>query len=381
MTNKSMTTLELKKMNQLNVYRYIYQAQKTSKQDIAYHLNMGLTTVTQNLKILEKDGLIHKNGFYESTGGRKANAIEIVRDKWISIGLEILKERLYIVAIDLYGDLIMHKRIETPFTSSLLYCQEVGVFLQDFIADLEINTPYILGVSIILQGIIGLDEKHIIYSPLLGQTTLTLDDFQKYIPFPCHFEHDSKAAAYLECWHNNQFNDAVVLLLNQNLGSAVVINGKVHKGSHVNSGLIEHMVLDPHGKPCYCGKKGCLETICSAEALSQKVNIEVFFKSIRDHETTYQLIWDEYLKSLAQAIHYTHSVLDVPIIISGYLAAYITHDDLEKIVSYIRELSHFTFDISYFHMSQHGFLAPAIGGALYYIDLFLQNPKKEAVTK
>lgn len=377
MTNKSMTTLELKKMNQQNVYRYIYQTRQTSKQDIAYHLNMGLTTVTQNLKNLEDSGLIQKNGFYESTGGRKANAIEIVKEKWISLGVEILKERLYIVAIDLYGDLIMHQRIEYPFVSSLSYCQEVGKYIDEFVESLGIPSTRILGVSLILQGIIDLDGKKIIYSPLLGSTTLNLDSFQQYISFPCHLEHDSKAAAYLECWHNEQYKDAIVLLLNQNLGSAIVIDGKVHKGLNVNSGLIEHMVIKPDGETCYCGKRGCLETLCSAEALSQKVNIEVFFKSIRDHETTYQFIWNDYLYHLAKALHYVHSVLDVPIIISGYLAAYITNDDLENISSYIQEISHFTFDSSYFHISQHGFLAPAIGGALYYVDSFLKHPFQE----
>ena len=39
---------------------------------------MGLSTVSQNLNLLEQDGLIEKNGYFESTGGRKANAIQIV---------------------------------------------------------------------------------------------------------------------------------------------------------------------------------------------------------------------------------------------------------------------------------------------------------------
>ena len=40
--------------------------------------------------LLEQEGLIEKNGFFASTGGRKANAIQIVSDFKISIGIGIL---------------------------------------------------------------------------------------------------------------------------------------------------------------------------------------------------------------------------------------------------------------------------------------------------
>ena len=51
---------------------------------------MGLSTVSQNLNLLEPEGLIEKNGFFASTCGRKANAIQIVSDFKISIGIGIL---------------------------------------------------------------------------------------------------------------------------------------------------------------------------------------------------------------------------------------------------------------------------------------------------
>ena len=41
---------------------------------------MGLSTVSQNLNELENDGLISRNGYFESTGGRKAQIIKIVED-------------------------------------------------------------------------------------------------------------------------------------------------------------------------------------------------------------------------------------------------------------------------------------------------------------
>ena len=43
---------------------------------IVQDLQMGLSTVSQNLNLLEKEGLIDRNGYFDSTGGRKAQAIQ-----------------------------------------------------------------------------------------------------------------------------------------------------------------------------------------------------------------------------------------------------------------------------------------------------------------
>ena len=52
MAEKSVTTITLKKINKKNVYQYIYRKRQTSKQQIVQDLQMGLSTVSQNLNVL-----------------------------------------------------------------------------------------------------------------------------------------------------------------------------------------------------------------------------------------------------------------------------------------------------------------------------------------
>ena len=64
MSEKGLTNISLKKINKSKVYQYIYRKKKTSKQQIVQELQMGLSTVSQNLNLLEQEGLIEKkNGF------------------------------------------------------------------------------------------------------------------------------------------------------------------------------------------------------------------------------------------------------------------------------------------------------------------------------
>lgn len=81
---------------------------------------MGLSTVSQNLNDLETSGLISRNGYFESTGGRKAQIIRIVEDFRISIGLGILKDMFHIVAVNLYGDAIAQKRFHYLIKTAML---------------------------------------------------------------------------------------------------------------------------------------------------------------------------------------------------------------------------------------------------------------------
>ena len=121
MKEKGMTTINLKKFNRNKVYQYIYQQKETSKLQIVRDLQMGLSTVSQNLNELEQDGLICRNGYFESTGGRKAQIIRIVEDFRISLGLGILKDMFHIVAVNLYGEAIATETIELSYKSDDVY--------------------------------------------------------------------------------------------------------------------------------------------------------------------------------------------------------------------------------------------------------------------
>ena len=98
MSEKGLTTIALKKIRS-KIYQCIYRSKLTSKLQIVQDLQMGLSTVSQNLNLLENEGLIEKNGYFDSTGGRKANAIQIVSDFRISIGVGILKNMFNITDI------------------------------------------------------------------------------------------------------------------------------------------------------------------------------------------------------------------------------------------------------------------------------------------
>ncbi len=376
MIEKGLTNISVKKINRSKVYQYIYRKKITSKLQIVQDLQMGLSTVSQNLNLLEQDGLIEKNGYFESTGGRKANAIQIVSDFRISIGIGILKNMFHITAVDLYGNALYTNTIPFPYSNTPDYYKQVTDKIKEFIATNQYDEEKILGVSIATQGITSPDHSTVLYGNIMNNTGMILEDFSRYLPYPCYLEHDSKSAAFLELWKHPELDSAVVFLLNRNLGGAIITNHQIHQGSSMHSGTIEHICINPDGPLCYCGNRGCLETYCSANALEQAagMNIKDFFSLLREKKSS-QLtqIWKDYLHHLAFAMKNLNLIIDAPIIISGYLAPYFLEDDIAYLTKHINVSSPFALNKEHIFVGTNGQYTPAIGAALFYVNQFIHS--------
>jgi glucokinase len=61
----------------------------------------------------------------------------------------------------------------------------------------------------------------------------------------------------------------VGVVVSTGVGGGLVIDGRVWEGARGNAGLVGHVVIDPDGEPCPCGRRGCVETIASGPAIAR----------------------------------------------------------------------------------------------------------------
>ncbi len=64
--------------------------------------------------------------------------------------------------------------------------------------------------------------------------------------------------------------DVIFVTLGTGVGGAVIINGRLHAGATGKAGEFGHVVVDPQGHPCGCGKHGCVETFSSGPAIARE---------------------------------------------------------------------------------------------------------------
>ena len=388
MSETGLTTIQLKKINKSKVYHNIYQQHTTSKLQIVQELQMGFSTVSQNLTLLEQEGYIQRNGYFDSTGGRKAQTIQIVPDFRISIGIGILKEMFHMTAIDLYGHILDMETISLSYADTDAYYKQMTEKIQAFITSHHYDPQKILGISIATQGITSSDHTTVTYGKILHNTGMNVDHFSSRLPFACHLEHDSKSAAHLELWNHPELDSAIVILLNRNLGGAIITDRHIHQGSTMHSGTLEHMCVNPDGPLCYCGNRGCLETYCSADALEQASGMPIpdFFHSLRkisrhtadtdtDEKKSSQIsqIWEDYLNHLAFAMKNLNLIIDAPMILSGYLASFLTEEDTQYLLKQINAATPFPLRKEQILVGTYGQYTQAAGAALYYVETFINT--------
>jgi glucokinase len=100
-----------------------------------------------------------------------------------------------------------------------------------------------------------------------------LDIIKKYSSLPAAITNDANAAALGEMIFGaaKGMKDFVIITLGTGLGSGIVVNGELVYGADGFAGEIGHTIVDPEGRECGCGRKGCLETYASATGLHRTV--------------------------------------------------------------------------------------------------------------
>lgn len=142
------------------------------------------------------------------------------------------------------------------------------------IAALEVHLGALVGVGIGIPGQVDPQAGTVRLAVNLGVGTAPLPiaaAVEDAVGAPAVMENDVRAAALGA--HRMLAPDAEVLVfvgLGTGVAAGVVIDGRLHRGSHGLAGEIGHVVVDPDGEVCGCGARGCLETVISGSALRRR---------------------------------------------------------------------------------------------------------------
>jgi glucokinase len=87
---------------------------------------------------------------------------------------------------------------------------------------------------------------------------------------PTFVDNDAKALALAEGWAGaaKGERDYVAMVVSTGVGGGIVLDGRLLDGRLGNAGHIGHVVVEPDGRPCACGGRGCLEAEASGTAIA-----------------------------------------------------------------------------------------------------------------
>lgn len=356
-----------------NIYRFIYKEKQSSRQQIAEQLGISLPTVTQNLNLLKDNNLIYISGTYESSGGRKANIFKCVPNSHYALGIDITRNHIVMVLINLDLEITESKRIRITFEDTEEYyntmCSEVEAFL-----DLNPDARQkLLGIGISLPAIIEVDHRSVYYASVIKISKNIYERLQEKLPYPFLLFNDASSAGLAESWFSNTDEPVIYLLLSGSVGGSFTNAGNPFFGNNSKAAEFGHMCIVPNGRQCYCGCHGCLDAYCSSKILTAFTNgsLEDFFKELSAGNEGFRRVFDEYLDYLAIAVNNLRMCYDCDIIIGGTVGAYMA-PYLDTLRQKAIALNPFEEDSSYIRSCHYKTSASAVGAAIYYINEFIE---------
>ncbi len=191
-------------------------------------------------------------------------------------------------------------------------------------ANLKIDDIEWIGVG--SPGIANSEKGIIEYSCNLGfNNTPLVKLIEERIKKPAFVENDANAAAYGEFLAGaaKGSKNAVCVTLGTGVGGGIIIDSKIYSGFNFAGAELGHMVIDPNGPDCNCGRKGCFEVFSSATGLirmtkeamdkdktslmhkmadNKRIGGKLSFNAMRAGDQAAKEVVDKYIKYLAMGI-------------------------------------------------------------------------------
>ncbi|MEW6386514.1 MAG: ROK family protein [Thermodesulfobacteriota bacterium] len=152
--------------------------------------------------------------------------------------------------------------------------QEQEIFLSSLAADLkacgqkaqELGAE-VQGVGLGIPGRILPAEGVVVFSPNIPALNACplVPTLKPQLPWPLSLENDANLFALGEHWlgAGAGFSEMLGITLGTGVGGGLILNGRIWSGTAGTSGEVGHTTIEPEGKKCHCGNRGCLETVAS----------------------------------------------------------------------------------------------------------------------
>lgn len=367
--------IEVKKLNRRNVLTYMLGKEQVSKRDVAVALHLSIPTVTQCMVELQEMGLVQECGAMDSMGGRKSMGYRSVKTARVAIGVDITRKHINVVVIDLAMDVLYSRRVTVRLHDTRASYEELRGIICDAVRESRTEPSSILGLGISLPSII--DETGTKLSGLHEQMEIShnlYDIVKDWFSFPVILENDATSAGRAEVKVREMQENMVYFFISPSVGGSVIIDGKALYGRTGRAGEFGHMTLVPGGRPCYCGRRGCVNAYCSTELLSDHTegNLYEFFRRLENGDRECAGIWKEYLDSLALAVHNLNSSFDMKIVIGGYLGQHIG-PYMGQLEDRIRKMDHYLASMHFVEPAVLKYEASAIGAAMVFVERYLSE--------
>ncbi|ROR15120.1 ROK family transcriptional regulator [Erwinia sp. JUb26] len=299
----------------------------TSQASIARKTGLSPATVNNVIQLLRKEGVAD----FEWINGREA-LVTLISTKGVMMSVMVGADYIQ-GAVFSFEEQVRHDLLVYP--ENLLGQQSTPESLVLFIEQLAkqagVSVGSVAGISVSIQAPVDKKTGTIaVWSSgrLPGWKDIAIKErLESLLKVDVFVDNDANLATYAEwTWGAGRGVDCFLYLsCSRQIGSGLIIDGKVHNGSNGMAGELGHLVIDKGGPVCFCGSRGCLTTLVSERAIlrilegseNAKSSLTEVIKSAHNGDAACQRVLYEAGHHIGQALANTAKIVAPGIIAIG----------------------------------------------------------------
>jgi len=172
--------------------------------------------------------------------------------------------------------LVGHKSLLTS-PDPAIFLRELADAIEQTIAEFVPPSMPIEGIGFCMPGLMDPEEGRIIYAANLDWHDVAVGAYmRKRFHHDLFYEDNVRCAGLAAVWFGSlndlKHGSAIVLVVDEGIGCALIIDGHLYRGATLGAGQAGHISIDRDGPSCRCGNRGCWETLAGHGATLARYN-------------------------------------------------------------------------------------------------------------
>ena len=263
---------DMEYLNFKNIIDSIDELDNPTRALIAKKLELSRTTVSNVVNVLIEKEIAVETEVERTKRGRPGFKLGFTSDKWFALGAAFTTDSWTFVIVDLNGKIC--DKYTTPSVSQFTPESIISTLLAGLRFMICRVKGYLLpSIGLGLPGIVDSERGEILFANDLGwHNPINVSEIvEKELGYKvyCINRYTTSGLAEYKYANLDKEKNMVFIGLGSGIRSAIFINGNLLTGPNYTAGRIAHLVIDPNGPLCDCGKRGCLLALANDKALIQ----------------------------------------------------------------------------------------------------------------
>jgi predicted NBD/HSP70 family sugar kinase len=266
----------LRRLNRRRVINALRQHGRISRAEIARRTGLSRSTVSSLVSELQADGLVvereEAGAAHGEQGGRPPILLSFDASAGAAVGIDFGHRHVRVAVSDL-SSAILAERTEPLDTDHAAHegLDAAIELIDEALAEAGVERSRVIGAGLGLPGPIDQADGVIGSSAILPGWVgvAAAEEVRRRLDVPVIVDNDANLGALAELTHGagRGATDLVYLKVSSGIGAGLILGGRLYRGWGGMAGELGHVLVDPEGKICRCGNRGCLETAASTGAL------------------------------------------------------------------------------------------------------------------